>query len=79
MFKLDSIIRLVVEWIKSATETVDSGSISGPVKLKTIKLVSTTCLLDVQYSKIQCEAFTVCGRHVAAWLESRTVPESFPC
>ena len=46
MFKLDSIIRLVVEWIKSATETVDSGSISGPVKLKTIKLVFTTCLLD---------------------------------
>ena len=48
----------------SATETVDSGSILGRVKPKTIKLVFTLSLLDVQQLKGQCEASTVCGRQV---------------
>ena len=50
----------------SATETVDTGSIPGRVKPKTIKLVFTTSLLDVQQLKGECEASTVCGRQVAA-------------
>ena len=48
----------------SATETIDSGSIPGRVKPKTIKLVFTSSLLDVQQSKGQCEASTMCGREV---------------
>ena len=50
----------------SATETADWGSISGRVKLMTIKkLVFTASLLDVQQLKRQCPS-TVCGRQVAA-------------
>ena len=51
-----------------ATETVDSGSTSNWVKPKTKKLVFTASALDVQLLKGQCEAFTVSGRQVAAWL-----------
>ena len=57
----------------SATETVDLGSIPGRVKPKTIKLVFTASLLDVQQSKGQCKASTVCGRQVGRWqLDSKT-------
>ena len=53
----------------SATEAVDTGSIPGRVKPKTNELVSTASLLDVQQLKGQCEASTMGGRQVAAWLE----------
>ena len=51
----------------SATEAVDTGSIPGRVKPKTIKLVFTAFLLDVQQSKGLCEASAVCGRQVGRW------------
>ena len=41
-------------------------------------LLSTASLLDVQQLKEQREAFTVCGRRVAAWLEDQNVPSLFP-
>ena len=47
----------------SAAETVGSGSILGRVKLKTIKMVFTASLLDLQQL-----TSTACGRQVAAWL-----------
>ena len=50
----------------SATEAVDTGSIPGRVKPKTVKLVFTAFLLDVQQSKGLCESSAVCGRQVAA-------------
>ena len=52
----------------SATEAVDLGSIPGRVKPKTIKVVFTASLLDVQQLKEQCEASSVCGRQVGRWL-----------
>ena len=45
----------------SAAETVDSGSIPGRVKLKTIKMVLTASLLDLQQL-----ASTARGRQVAS-------------
>ena len=42
-----------------APETVDSGSILGRVKPKTIKIVFTAFLFDVQLFKGQSEASTV--------------------
>ena len=39
----------------SATEAVDSGSIPGRVKPKTIKIVFIASLFDVQQLKKQCE------------------------
>ena len=57
----------------SATEAVDSDSIPGRVKPKTIKLEFTAFLLDVQQPKGQCEASAVCGRQVGRWqLDSKT-------
>ena len=50
----------------SATKTVDLSSISGRVKPKTIILVFTAFLLEVQQLKGQCEASIVCGRQMAA-------------
>ena len=51
----------------AATETVDSGSIPGRVKPKTIKkLLFTAFAFDVQHQKRQYEASTVCGRQVVA-------------
>ena len=51
----------------SAAEMVDSGSITGRVKPKTIKkLVFKAFLLDVQQLNGQCEAFSVCGKQVVA-------------
>ena len=52
----------------STTETVDSGSIPGRVKPKTMKIVFLVFLLNGQHQKWPCEASTVCGRQVAAWL-----------
>ena len=43
----------------SAAETVDLGSIPGWVKPKTIKLISTVFLLDVQRIKKQCDVYRV--------------------
>ena len=40
----------------SATETVDSGSISNQVEPKTIKIGIYGFLLDIQQLKGQCEA-----------------------
>ena len=51
----------------SATETVDSGSIPGLVKPKTIKMKFIASLLDVQQLKGHCEASTVCSRQVDMW------------
>ena len=51
----------------SATKTIDTGSIPGRVKPKTIKLVFTASLLDVQQLKGECEASTVCDRQVGRW------------
>ena len=63
----------------SATEAVDTGSIPGRVKPKTIKLVFTASLLDVQQLKGQCEASIVCGRQMGRWqLDSKT-ERSFRC
>ena len=57
----------------SATDSVDSGSIPGRVKPKTLKLVFTASLLDVQQLKGQCKASAVCGRQVGRWqLDSKT-------
>ena len=57
----------------STTDSVDSGSIPGRVKPKTLKLVFTASLLDVQQLKGQCEASAVCGRQVGRWqLDSKT-------
>ena len=57
----------------SATEAVDTGSIPGRVKPKTVKLVFTAFLLDVQQSKGLCESSAVCGRQVSRWqLDSKT-------
>ena len=57
----------------SATEAVDSDSIPGRVKPKTIKLEFTAFLLDVQQPKGLCEASAVCGRQVGRWqLDSKT-------
>ena len=50
-----------------ATETEDSGSIPRRVKPKTIKLVFTASLLDVQQLKEQREASIVCGKQVGRW------------
>ena len=56
-----------------ATETVDSGSIPGWVKPKTIAMVFSASLLDVQQLQGQCEASAVCGRLVSRWqLDSKT-------
>ena len=57
----------------SGTETVDTGSIPYRVKSKTIKLVFTACLLDVQQLKEECEASIECGRQEAAWFEDQKV------
>ena len=51
---------------ESATETVNLGSIPGWVKPKTIKLIFTAFLPDVQQQQGQCEASPVCGGQVAA-------------
>ena len=48
----------------SATEAVDSGSIRGRVKPKTIKIGIYSFPVDVQHSKRQCEASVVCGRQL---------------
>ena len=48
-----------------ATEVIDSGSIPGQVKPKTIK-IRTASLLDVQKLEGHCEASTVCGREVGS-------------
>ena len=57
----------------SATEAVDTGSIPGRVKPKTIKIGITASLLDVQQLKGQCEASNVCGRQMGRWqLDSKT-------
>ena len=54
----------------SATEAVDTGSIPGWVKPKTIKIGIPASLLDVQQFKGQCE---VCGRQMGRWqLDSKT-------
>ena len=50
----------------SATETVDSDSIPGGVKLKAIKIGIPASLVDVQQLKGQREPSTMCGRQVAA-------------
>ena len=50
----------------SANETVDTGSIPGRVKPKTIDLDFTAFLLDVQQLKRQCDVSTVCGKQVVA-------------
>ena len=45
----------------SATEAVDSGSIPGWVKPKTIKIaIHSFPAFDVQQLKEQCESSTVC-------------------
>ena len=62
----------------SATETVDLGSIPGPVKPKTIKIGIYSFSLDIQQLKRQCKASTKCGRQVAAKLEDRKVPSLSP-
>ena len=51
----------------SATQTKDLASIPGWVKPKTIKMVFTASLLDVQRLKGQYEASSVCGRQVGRW------------
>ena len=51
----------------SATEAVDSGSISGRVKPKITKLVLTASLLDILQLKGQYEASAECGRQVGMW------------
>ena len=48
--------------VVSVTEAVNSGSIPGRVKPKTIKIGIHSFLLDIQQLKGQCEAPTVCGR-----------------
>ena len=60
------VIEPISGWVNrtSATELINSGSIPGRVKAKTIKIAAS--LLDVQDWKGQCETFTVCGRQVAA-------------
>ena len=45
-----------------ATETINSGSIPGRVKPKTIKIGIHSVLLDAQHYKGQSEASTVYGR-----------------
>ena len=57
----------------SATETVDSGSITGRVKLKTIKIDIQSFPAWRSALKGQCEASTVCGRLVGRrQLDSKT-------
>ena len=63
----------------SATEAVDTGSIPGRVKPKTIKLVFTAFLLDVQQSKGLCEASAVCGRQVGRWQLDLKTERSLRC
>ena len=63
----------------SATEAIDSGSISGWVKPKTKKLVFTASLLDVQQLKGQCEASAVCGRQVGKWQLHSKAERSLRC
>ena len=56
-----------VEWIKRLLlkrKTRVRFSVESNQRLK--KFVSTASLLDVQQLNNQCEAFTVCGGHVAA-------------
>ena len=63
----------------SATEAVDTGSIPGRVKPKTIKIGIHSFPLDVQQLKGQCEASIVCGRQMGRWqLDSKT-ERSFRC
>ena len=57
----------------SATEAVDSGSIPGRVKPKTVTIGIHSFMLDVQQLKGQCEASIVCGRQIGRWqLDSKT-------
>ena len=57
----------------SATEAVDSGSIPGRFKPKSMKIGIHSLLLDVQQLKGQCEASAVCGKHGERWqLDSKT-------
>ena len=63
----------------SATETVDSGSIPGPVKSKIINIVFTASLLDTQQLKGQCEAFTVCGIQKGMWQLDSKAKRSICC
>ena len=80
---LTNISKGISGWVgrASATETVNSGSISGWGKPKTIINLVVTASQDqtllVQHYKAQCETVsphqsTVCGRQpVAVWLEGR--------
>ena len=63
----------------SATETVDSGSIPGRVKPRTVKFVFTASLLDVQQLKGQCEASTAYGRQVGRWQLDLKTKRSLRC
>ena len=57
-----------------ATEAVDSDSIPGRVKLKTIKSgIHSSFFLDIKQLKVQYEASAVCGRQMGKWhLNSKT-------
>ena len=64
----------------STTETVDSGSIRGGIKSKTIKKrFSQLPCVRFSSNKEQCEASTECGEQVGRWqLDSKTA-RSFRC
>ena len=54
-------------------EAVDSGSIPGRIKPKTLQIVFTASLLDVQQLKGQSAASAVRGKQVGRWqLDSKT-------
>ena len=55
----------------SATKRVDSSSIPGRVKPKTIGLVFTASLFDVQQLKGQYEVSAVCCRQEGRWRLAR--------
>ena len=63
----------------SATETVDTGSIPGRFKPKTIKIRIHSFLLDVQQLKGQYEASIVCGRQMGRWQLDSKIERSLRC
>ena len=64
---------------ESATDTVDTDSILGQVKPKTINFGVHSFPIDAQQLKGQCEASTVCGTQVDKWqlhLKTNRFPRS---
>ena len=63
----------------SIKKTEDTGSIPDRVKINTKKSIFTPFLPNIQLYKWQCEASTVLGGQVAAWLKHRKVASLSPC